>query len=79
MNVNVVARILFTFPTTVATAGGSFSKFKFIKNYLRTSTVQEMVNYDLLISRFAGRSHARSIYVNIANKCIAYCSKLNAF
>ncbi len=43
-NVSVAYRILLTVPMTVASAERSFSKLKLLKNYLRSTMSQEMLN-----------------------------------
>ena len=72
-----------TLPVTVATAERSFSKLKFIKNYLRNSMGQERLNalallsieasrakvmdVDLLIDRFAEIKSRRKDFVLLLN------------
>jgi hypothetical protein len=43
-NIFVAYQILFTIPITVASAERSFSKFKLLKNYLRSTMSQESLN-----------------------------------
>ena len=43
-NISVAYRILLTVPVTVASAERSFSKLKLLKNYLRSTMSQEMLN-----------------------------------
>jgi hypothetical protein len=43
-NVSVAYRILLTVPVTVASAEKSFSKLKLLKNYLRLTMSQAMLN-----------------------------------
>ena len=74
----IAYRILLTIPVSVATAERSFSKLKLIKNYLRSTMSQEMLNelamlsiktamvekldYRSLIDDFAGKNARRSIF-----------------
>ena len=67
----VALRIFLSMPPTVATAERSFSKLKLIKNYLRTTMLQDRlvdlarlsiehelansINFDILIQNFARR------------------------
>ena len=43
-NVSVAYRILLTLPVTVASAERSFSKLKLLKNYLRSTMLQDRLN-----------------------------------
>uniref|UniRef100_A0A8I6Z7R8 HAT C-terminal dimerisation domain-containing protein n=1 Tax=Hordeum vulgare subsp. vulgare TaxID=112509 RepID=A0A8I6Z7R8_HORVV len=43
-NVSVAYRILLTVPVTVVSAEGSFSKLKLLKNYLRSTMLQDRLN-----------------------------------
>lgn len=49
-NLNVICRIFLTLPITTATAERSFSKLKIIKNYLRTTMIQNRLSDLALIS-----------------------------
>ena len=44
LNVSIAYRILLTVPVTVASAERSFSKLKLLKNYLRSTMSQEILN-----------------------------------
>lgn len=77
-NTEVAYRILLTIPVSVATAERSFSKLKLIKNYLRSTMLQERLNelamlsietamverldYTSLMNDFAGKNARRSIF-----------------
>ena len=70
-NVCIALRIFLTIPATVASAERSFSKLKMIKNYLRTTMLQDRlvglarlsiehdlartISFDTVISNFASR------------------------
>ena len=43
-NVSIAYRILLTIPVTVASAERSFSKLKLLKNYLRSTMLQDRLN-----------------------------------
>jgi hypothetical protein len=43
-NVSIAYRILLTVPVTVASAERSFSKLKLLKNYLRSTMLQQRLN-----------------------------------
>uniref|UniRef100_A0A453NX01 HAT C-terminal dimerisation domain-containing protein n=1 Tax=Aegilops tauschii subsp. strangulata TaxID=200361 RepID=A0A453NX01_AEGTS len=43
-NIYIAYRILFTMPVTMASAERSFSKLKLVKNYLRSTMSQEILN-----------------------------------
>ncbi|KAI4996884.1 hypothetical protein ZWY2020_052226 [Hordeum vulgare] len=43
-NISIAYRILFTMRVTVASAERSFSKLKLLKNYLRSTMLQERLN-----------------------------------
>lgn len=49
-NTAIVLRILLTLPVTVASGERSFSKLKLIKNYLRSTMVQERLNNLAIVS-----------------------------
>ncbi|KAL4131914.1 hypothetical protein QTP88_009146 [Uroleucon formosanum] len=49
-NISIALRILLTLPITTASAERSFSKLKIIKNYLRTTMVQERLSDLAIIS-----------------------------
>jgi hypothetical protein len=74
-NVSIAYRILLTIPVTVASAERSFSKLKLLKNYLRSTMLQERpnglaicsiesdifdgINLDSVIEDFASRNARR--------------------
>jgi hypothetical protein len=78
-NVSIAYRILLTVPVTVATAERSFSKLKLLKNYLRSTMLQQRlnglamcsiekdivdnINLDSVINDFASRNAQRSFFV----------------
>ncbi|XP_065854695.1 uncharacterized protein [Euphorbia lathyris] len=78
-NISIAFRILLTMPVTVASAERSFSKLKLLKNYMRSSMLQERLNglailciernmlehidIDTVISDFASRNARRQYFV----------------
>jgi hypothetical protein len=78
-NVSIAYRILLTVPVTVASAERSFSKLKLLKNYLRSTMLQQRlnglamcsiekdilnnINLDSVINDFASRNARRSFFV----------------
>ena len=65
-NISVAYRILLTVPVTVASAERSFSKLKLLKNYLRSTMSQEIldtIDLDTVIDDFASRNARRSIFL----------------
>jgi hypothetical protein len=83
-NVSVAYRILLTVPVKVASAERSFSKLKLLKNYLRSTMLQERLNglamcsientildiidLDTIINDFASRNAHRSFFAIIIYK-----------
>jgi hypothetical protein len=77
-NVSIAYRILLTIPVTVASAERSFSKLKLLKNYLRSTMLQERlnglaicsiesdildgINLDSVIEDFASRNARRRFF-----------------
>ena len=78
-NVSVAYRILLTMPVTVASAERSFSKLKLLKNYLRSTMLQDRLNglamcciekdilenidLDIVLNDFASRNARRSFFM----------------
>jgi hypothetical protein len=78
-NISVAYRILLTAPVTAASAERSFSKLKLLKNYLRSTMLQQRlnglaicsiekdildnINLDSVINDFAPRNARRSFFV----------------
>ncbi len=80
-NISVANRILLTVPVTVASAERSFSKLKLLKNYLRSTMSQEILNglamcsiekdildtidLNTVLDDFASRNIQRSIFIKV--------------
>src|SRR6266498_5030356 len=78
-NIYVAYRILLTIPVTVASAERSFSKLKLLKNYLRSTMLQDRLNglaicciekdildnidLDIVLNDFASRNAQRSFFM----------------
>ena len=77
-NVSIAYRILLTVPVTVASAERSFSKLKLLKNYLRSTMLQDRLNglamcciekdvldnidLDIVLNDFASRNARRHFF-----------------
>ena len=78
-NISVTYRILLTVHVTVASAERSFSKLKLLKNYLRSTMLQDRLNglvmcciekdildnidLDIVLNDFASRNARRSFFM----------------
>ena len=69
-NIERALKTFLTMPTTVATAERSFSKLKVIKNYLRSTSVQQRISNLALLSIERGLTsqiNFDEVFTNFAN------------
>ncbi|KAM1048431.1 hypothetical protein PS2_027338 [Malus domestica] len=59
---SIMYRILLTVAVTIASAERSFSRLKLLKSYLRSTMLQERIDYEDLIDDFAAKNARRAIF-----------------